>query len=319
MKKKQIFTGLLFGLIIGTITIVAALIVFFFFFALGGPPEKTLDVEQYEETIQKYTTLKRGNIRSAFICFPKTIPASAFADGKKPEFYFSYQNTWDDPTCEAYLLCQYDKKDYLEEVSRLSGSKRRYNDNKKALIRDTSNRFAYPVYMAINHRSFSYEYAMLVGNNTIAYIYTTYVTSANRIKKIPKEYLPVDFTDSLSDERGSVLSKDGYNIYQTSVSSGISYFSRNDIVKSEQFHAVETDDTNFFLVATILDENNTEQIEYTEFAHFDKNGYIEISENGHSDELAGMSFLGLDFDENHIVITYEKDGNQEKKTYVPLK
>ena len=224
---------------------------------------------------------------------------------------------WDDPTCEAYLLCQYDKKDYLEEVARLSGTRKRYNEDEKALIRDTNNRFSYPVYMAINHRDFSYEYAMLVGNHTIAYIYTSYITSANRVKKIPKEYLPVDFTDSLSDERGSVLSKDGYNIYQTSVSSGISYFSRNDVVKSEQFHAVETDDTNFFLVATVFDENNTEQIEYTEFAHFDNNGYIEISENGHSDELVGMLFSDLDFDENLIVITYEEDGDKKKKTFVP--
>ncbi|MCR5754271.1 MAG: hypothetical protein K6G30_05580 [Acetatifactor sp.] len=214
MKAKRVIIGTIFGVIIGGITLIAILYMLLVWFFTGGPPKKTRGAEHYEEILGKYVLCETGGLHAGLMCFPDSIPMSAFSDGKEPTFYFSYQDTWDEPTCEGYLYCEYDEEDYRAEVERLSTTKKVYPKGTKTLIQDEEGRFQYPVYMAIDHSDFAYEYAILPGNNTIAYIYTAFYNKEDEMRAIPKEYLPVDFDDTLTSERGSGMDlSEGYNLY----------------------------------------------------------------------------------------------------------
>ena len=215
MKKgKKIVVGIIGGIAIGIITVCGFLFVFLMLFFFGGPPQVTKGVEKYEETIHKYTTLKNNSVRTGFFVFPESIPASAFEQEEQPVFYFSYQDTWDDPTCEVYLKCVYSDSDYEAEVDRLKHVYKAIGGKRKDVLFDNAERFANPTYLAIDHHDYSYEYASDLGNNSIVYVYTAYKTSLRSLKMIPKEYLPYDYEDSLSSENGSYWTKGNYDIYE---------------------------------------------------------------------------------------------------------
>ena len=213
-KKSKVVVGMIGGLIVGSITVIAVIFVFIMIFFFGGPPKVTKDVARYEETLQKYMTLEHGSVKTGFFTFPETVPASAFEQGGQPEFYFWYQDTWDEPTCETYLKCAYSEADYNSEISRLKNISKDYEGQHHEVIYDDSDRFAHPVYMVIDHSDMSYEYAMDLGDNTIAYIYTAFKTNRSDLKKIPKEYLPKDYEESLEVEKGTAFADGNYNIYE---------------------------------------------------------------------------------------------------------
>ncbi len=218
MKKgTKIAIGVGVGLLIGISTLIAAGFVLVLLFFFGGPPKTIKNIEKYEATLSEYTTKENGRLRTSFITFPDTIPESAFLGDEKPDFYFNYQDTWDDPTCEVYLKCKYSEADYKSEIERLESVTKTFKDYEgqaKTLIYEDSDRFIHPVYLAIDHHDYSYEYAMDLGDNSIVYIYTAYKWKLNKIKKIPKEYLPKDFEESLDSENGSYWAEGNYDIYE---------------------------------------------------------------------------------------------------------
>ena len=140
---------------------------------------------------------------TGLFAFPETIPESAFAGESEPVFYFWYQDTWDDPTCEVYLKCTYSDDDYAREIDRLANTEYTLDGPRGAVTAglkyDDSDRFAHPVYLAIDCDNHSYEYAMDLGNNEIAYIYTSFKNTPGSLKKIPKEYLPDDYAKALKN------------------------------------------------------------------------------------------------------------------------
>ena len=196
-KGTKIAIGIVGGLFIGTITVVAIIFFLILLFFTGGPAKVTRNIDKYEETMAEYQR-PRG-VRTEFAIFPDTILESAKADGNKPDFYFSFQNTFSDPTCEVYLKCHYSDDDYNSELERLKEIKRAGNP----IIYQDSDRFIGPSYITIDHNDYSYEYALDLGDNSIAYIYTAYKCSIRSVKKIPKEYLPSDFEESLTFENGN--------------------------------------------------------------------------------------------------------------------
>ena len=216
-KSSKIIIGIIAGLIIGVITVVAVIFIFILLFFFGGPAKVTKDVDKYEETLAYHSVGGEGiHVRTEFLVFPDEIPASAFESEEKPEFYFWFKDTWDDPTCEVYLLCNYSEEDYNAEIERLRSVTKVFEDRfdmEKTLIYEDSERFAHPVYLAIDHNDFSYEYAMDLGDNRIVYIYTAWKTHLKNIKKIPEEYLPRNFEESLTSENGSLRAEGTFNIY----------------------------------------------------------------------------------------------------------
>lgn len=245
LEKKgfKIAIGIIAGLVVGAITVIAAIYILILVIFFGGPPKVTKGIEKYEQTMKENTTREYGKARTEFLTFPKKVPESAFEQDEKPVFYNSYQDTWDDPTYEVYLKCQYSDEDYQSEIERLSQSSQtytKYDDREKRLIYDNSDRFAHPAYIAIDHNDFSYEYAMDLGDNSIAYIYVAYKTSEKSLKKIPKEYLPADYEESLTLENGGYSNyldekSTAYNIYQPpmykghSVSYGLNSYNKVEL------------------------------------------------------------------------------------------
>ena len=227
-KGTKIAIGIIGGLIIGLITVIAVIFIFILLFFFGGPPKVTKNVEKYEQTMEENLTREYGKARTEFITFPKEIPASAFEQETKPEFYNSFQDTWDDPTYEVYLKCQYSDGEYESEIERLSTLEKtytKYDDRKKTLKKDNTDRFNYPAYIAIDHNDYSYEYALDLGDDSIAYIYVAYKSSEKNLKKIPKEYLPSDYEESLTLENGSHMNttyedSKAYNIYEVPLHKG---------------------------------------------------------------------------------------------------
>lgn len=215
-KTGKVLIGILIGLVVGAVAIISVIIVFFYYFFIGGPAQTTNNVDVYEETMHKYTNEVVGMVHTGFFSFPKTIPESAFTKDSKPEFYFSYRDTWDDPTCEVYLKCTYSDADYAKEIDRLKNSKFDLGDDGTKVINrleyEESDRFIHPVYLAIDCDNHSYEYAMDLGNNEIAYIYTSFKDNPLSLKKVPKAYLPDDYTVSLMK---NTYVNGGFNVYVT--------------------------------------------------------------------------------------------------------
>ena len=193
-----------------------ALIGLVYLFLFGGPPKVIRDEDKYAETMHKYTQEVVGKVHTGFFAFPQTIPGSAFENGAGPVFYFSYQDTWDDPTCEVYLKCTYSDEDYAKEIYRLKNSvyilEGGHGKVSRMLEFEEAGRFAYPVYKAIDCDNYSYEYAMDLGENGIAYIYTSFKHTPGSLKKIPKEYLPDDYAETI---RNNTFSNGGFNVYVT--------------------------------------------------------------------------------------------------------
>lgn len=221
-KGAKISLGIIAGIIIGIITVLAIIYVFILHFFFGGPAKKTVGADKYEETMLKYTSASSGHVHTGFISFPEAIPESAFTHASAPEFYFSYQDTLDDPTCEVYLKCQYSESDYASELLRLQNTVKSFKGykNTNSLIFDDSDRFSHPVYLAIDHHAYSYEYAMDLGDNTIAYIYTSWKKTLDKIDTIPKEYLPKDFEESLTSDKAAFFAEGNYDIYEAPNPSG---------------------------------------------------------------------------------------------------
>ena len=213
-KTGKVLKGMIVGLIVGGVTVMGIVTVFIIYFFTGGPVQVTKSADEYEDTMRKYTNEVVGKVHTGFFTFPESIPESAFANGSEPTFFFSYKDTWDDPTCEVYLKCSYSEADYTSEIDRLKNSTYELkNGNTETISKleyDDSERFSFPVYKAIDCDNHSYEYAMDLGNNEIAYIYTSFKRNPSSLKKIPEEYLPNDYEDSL---KNNSYSNGGYNVY----------------------------------------------------------------------------------------------------------
>ena len=215
-KSSKVVRGILIAAGIFGALLTCAFIVLVYLFLFGGPAKVTRDADKYAETMHEYTQEVVGKVHTGFFAFPQTIPGSAFENGDGPVFYFSYQDTWDDPTCEVYLKCTYSDEDYAAEIDRLKNCvytlKGEHGEVNAMLEFEEAGRFAYPVYKAIDCDNHSYEYAMDLGENEIAYIYTSFKDTPGALKKIPKEYLPDDFAERI---KHSTFSSSGFNVYLT--------------------------------------------------------------------------------------------------------
>ncbi|MBP5600334.1 MAG: hypothetical protein J6X48_08725 [Lachnospiraceae bacterium] len=222
-KGKKIFIGVLIGLGVSIMTLFVAFVVFMIYFFVGDPVKVTKGADKYENTMNKYTKEVVGKVHTGLYTFPETIPDSAFLDGKEPVFYFSYKDTFNSPTCEVYLECEYSKEDYEKEIGRLRDKIPSKEEDPKLteyLKYEEPGRFSNPVYIALDKNGHSYEYAMDLGDNKIAYIYTSYKQRLSKIKAIPKEYLPNDFEKSFVN----LGWRDGFNVYLTQDTEGFRTF-----------------------------------------------------------------------------------------------
>lgn len=302
-KRIKIFIGIIIGVVLSIVTLITLSIILLLFFFLGGPPDVIKGVENYEEAITKYEDMRTG-----LIVFPEKIPESA----EDVDFYFSYQDTWDDPTMEVFLQCTYDDEDYQMEIQRLENTQKQYGSFVRTLIHDEEGVFPYPAYIAVDGHSYSYEYALLTGEKQITYIYTGFM-GTNGLKKIDEKYLPSNF-DSRQDELGF---GEGYSIYLKSKDSmGMDHdYTRDSVVKVWKHHPVDVG-YNWFSVDTCLDEQDREIIQECSYNYYkdEHDAVYGLPEEIVFTELEGYQYRSviLNVEKTKAIVTYY-DGVEEKK------
>ena len=129
---------------------------------LEGEKTVSTDISQYRQ----YDEF-RGY--SALSIFPETIDETEVID-----YFYRYEDTFLDPTAEIYLECRYGEEDYQAEIERLQGIQAEHDGKIQTIIYDAEN-FSYPAYVTINANNHCYEYALLLGDGKMAYIFLQFI------------------------------------------------------------------------------------------------------------------------------------------------
>ena len=116
------------------------------------------------------------------------------------KYFYYYADTFLDPTAQIYLACSYEEDDYLREIERLEGIQEEYEGRIQPIVYDKDS-FLYPAYVAINCDNHCYEYALLVGEGKIAYVFLQFIKEEDIV--FPAEYLPKEYEQK----------ETGYSIY----------------------------------------------------------------------------------------------------------
>lgn len=85
------------------------------------------------------------------------------------------------------MECTYEKDSYLREIERLQNISEEYNGEIKKVLYDTES-FNYPAYVTINADNHCYEYALILGDDRIVYVFLQFVNKGDI--DFPLEYLP---------------------------------------------------------------------------------------------------------------------------------
>lgn len=147
----------------------------------------------------KYGEFEHFNGYSSLDIFPQNISSSMIED-----YHYSYQDTLFDPTSQIYLSCSYDTETYEAEIGRLSKIEKSYKGRTQRVIYDTDN-YNYPAYVTIDANNHCYEYALLIGDNKIVYIFLQFMKLNDIAFNL--EYLPEKYENTVTDK------KKGYSIY----------------------------------------------------------------------------------------------------------
>ncbi len=116
------------------------------------------------------------------------------------KYSYYYADTFLDPTAQIYLECSYEEDDYLKEIERLEGIQEEYEGRIQSIVYDTDS-FSYPAYVTIDADNHCYEYALLIGEKKIAYVFLQFIKEKDIV--FPMEYLPKEYEQK----------ETGYSIY----------------------------------------------------------------------------------------------------------
>ena len=116
------------------------------------------------------------------------------------KYFYYYADTFLDPTAQIYLACSYEEDDYLKEIERLEGIQEEYEGRIQPIVYDKDS-FLYPACVAINYDNHCYEYALLIGEGKIAYVFLQFIKEEDIV--FPAEYLPKEYEQK----------ETGYSIY----------------------------------------------------------------------------------------------------------
>ena len=119
-------------------------------------------------------------------------------------------DTFLDSTAQIYLKCNYGEDAYLREIERLAEIREEYEGKVQTVVYDTES-FSYPAYVTIDAENHCYEYALLLEDNRIAYIFLQFIKEEEIA--FPAEYLPEGYGEE----------KEGYSIYVFRGENGIGY------------------------------------------------------------------------------------------------
>lgn len=152
--------------------------------------EKTVSTDA--STYMQYDDFKGY---SALSIFPETVDLIKLID-----YYYRYEDTFLDPTAEIYMERYYEEEAYQAEIERLQGIQAEHDGEIQTIIYDTEN-FSYPAYVTINGNNHCYEYALLLGDGKIAYIFLQFI-------KEDEVYFPADYLPNAYETEDN-----GYSMY----------------------------------------------------------------------------------------------------------
>lgn len=137
--------------------------------------------------------------------FPEKLLKSA----QNINFYYNDDSSpiFDD-SCQIYLKCSYNKREYISEIQRLKSIKEKYQEIEQKTWEDNQN-FKFPSVVAIYNNNHCYEYALLDESNfSIIYIFLQFVYKDKII--FDNNFLPNNYVnpDDIIDN-----SKEGKSIY----------------------------------------------------------------------------------------------------------
>lgn len=187
------------------VLLMAALMLLF----LCSCSERTVcrDISRFPEVFQEHPYLRTG-----YIVFPKTIPASGLVNGA--EFYDYASNDFLDPTAEIVLRCSYDDTDFANEIQRLENTVKTSPEGEKPILIDDGSRFSVPAYIAEYKEDCAYEYAAVTGPREITYVYLAF-RYPDQVAPVPAAALPTGY-EQFYTRNGPRISepKDSYDIYE---------------------------------------------------------------------------------------------------------
>lgn len=176
---------------------------------IEGLLDQLLYGEKYSSTdISEYLQYEGFRCFSSLLIFPETIEETEVID-----YVYRYMDYLFAPTAEVYFECRYEEAAYKAEIARLQGIQTEYKGRVQTIIYDTEN-FAYPAYVTINGNDHCYEYALLLGDGKIAYIFLQYIKEGEI--SFPVDYLPKEYEEEKEDIGYSMYlfyKKDGSAIF----------------------------------------------------------------------------------------------------------
>ncbi len=297
-KQGKFASGVLAGAVTTMVLIVAGLGVLMLMLLFGGDTTESTDISMYENMSDYY-------IHSGFMAFPETIPESA----ENVDFYFYHWDSFNSPTCEVFLQCDYSKEDYEAEINRLENTSKSYGKQKKAL-RKEKGQFHYPAYVAVYNHCGEYEYALLTGENQITYVYTAYRTKEE--VSFDDKYFHID-----NEETMKTSDLNGYSIYLLWTDEWcMDYdYTRQAVVPVTKTHGEQTADKNsYFYVKTEVKEDDKEYITNCEYYYWESMRDSEPDITTYSD-IEGCEYVSFQLNEEktEAQVTYRNQDGEECK------
>lgn len=163
-----------------------------FFSAFFANGYETSEVTDYEASAQEYKA------HTSYQIFPDKIDSSM----QSLNYFYQYKDFMFDPSIQRYFECSYDEENYKKEIKRLSQIQTEYEGERK-MVRYDEKKFSYPAYITIDEYDHCYEFALLLGDNRIAYVFLQFINEENI--GFDKEYLPLEYEQHKTEN--------GYSIY----------------------------------------------------------------------------------------------------------
>ncbi len=195
-EKRNTVFGIMGIIIIGIVLVVTIIRILLMADVIVGAVKGGQNDVKTTTDIAKYGDFEGFRGYSKLDVFPKQIDE----DMEIQEYYYYYADTSLDSTAQIYLECSYNQAGYDEEMERLSEIQEEYRGKVQPIVYDTES-FAYPAYVAIDADNHCYEYALLLEDYRIAYVFLQFMGEDKVV--FPIEYLPERY-----EQR-----ENGYSIY----------------------------------------------------------------------------------------------------------
>lgn len=128
------------------------------------------------------------------------------------DYYYYHKDGFSEPSIQIYMECTYDKDSYAKETKRL-GALYTSKDDYVNYVYFDSEHFCVPAYVTIAGNQKCYEYALLLDENRIAYVYLQNIDEKS--VKFDTSYLPSYYGVSGSGYSMYILTKETGEIFYT--------------------------------------------------------------------------------------------------------